>query len=287
MSSTACGFSSDERSPGASPRYAARMTRRMTLALRVFGRSRTNSIAFGLQRLAQSVDHERRQARRRARRSPSDPGRSTQKQTSAWPFISSGTPMAAASSTAGCVNEHRFDLGRADPLAGDLDRVVRAPEDVPEAVLVDRCPVAVHPDVREARPVRLQVALGVVPEAARHADPRRADDQLADLIAHGPALHRRRHQRRCQAEGRRTRGLERRQDVAGDEPAGDLGAARVVDDRQPPAADDVEEPAPRLRDSTARRSSRECAATRGRARERDLRRAASARARASARRRGC
>src|SRR5213078_1802938 len=37
---TAAGFSSDERSPGSLPRYVARITRRMILALRVFGRSR-------------------------------------------------------------------------------------------------------------------------------------------------------------------------------------------------------------------------------------------------------
>ena len=45
--------------------------------------------------------------------------------------------------------------------------------------------------------------------------------------------------------GKRT-GLSGVSTLPHDEPAGDLGAARVVDDRQAAAADDVEEPAPRL-----------------------------------------
>ena len=36
----------------------------------------------------------------------------------------------------------------------------------------------------EARPVGLQVAVGVAPEAARHAGPGVADDQFADRAAH-------------------------------------------------------------------------------------------------------
>ena len=45
----------------------------------------------------------------------------------------------------------RLELGRADPLAGDVERVVGAPVQEPEPVLVDRGPVAVRPDAREAR----------------------------------------------------------------------------------------------------------------------------------------
>ena len=73
-----------------------------------------------------------------------------------------------------------------------------------------------------------------------------AHDQLADLVAHGPALivHDVGGDARRRAGERRR--LERREDVAADQPAGDFGAARVVDDRQPAAADDIEEPAPRL-----------------------------------------
>ncbi len=45
--STAAGFSSEVRSPVGRPRYAARITRRMILALRVLGRSATKSTALG------------------------------------------------------------------------------------------------------------------------------------------------------------------------------------------------------------------------------------------------
>ena len=38
-----------------------------------------------------------------------------------------------------------------------------------------------HPHARDAAPVRLEVALGVAPEAARHAGERLAADELADL----------------------------------------------------------------------------------------------------------
>ena len=54
----------------------------------------------------------------------------------------------------------------------------------PVAVLVDRRPVAVRPDAGEAAPVRLEVALVVAPDAARHPGPGPAADELADLAAH-------------------------------------------------------------------------------------------------------
>jgi len=44
----------------------------------------------------------------------------------------------------------RFDFGRAEALASDLERVVRAAEDVPEAIGIDQCPVTVDPEVRPA-----------------------------------------------------------------------------------------------------------------------------------------
>src|SRR5207245_11784994 len=72
------------------------------------------------------------------------------------------------------------------PLAGDLQGVVRATLDEPEAVLVHVGPVAVDPDVGPARPVRLLVALRILPEALRHPRPWRRDDELADLSAHRP-----------------------------------------------------------------------------------------------------
>ena len=67
----------------------------------------------------------------------------------------------------------RLELGRPDALARDVQRVVGAPVQEPVAVLVDRRPVAVRPDTREAPPVRLEVALRVAPDAARHPRPGR------------------------------------------------------------------------------------------------------------------
>src|SRR5207247_1717735 len=65
-----------------------------------------------------------------------------------------------------------LELGGPDPLAGDVERVVRPAVQEPVAVLVDRRPVAVRPDAREAPPVRLEVALVVAPDAPRHPRPR-------------------------------------------------------------------------------------------------------------------
>src|ERR687887_531890 len=108
------------------------MTRRMILALRVFGRSPTNL---------------------------TDSGRS-------------GLPG------------WRADRALISPRrAGDFDRVVGAALDEPEAVVVDQGPVAVDPDVGPARPVGLKIALAITPEAACHAGPGLANDQLADLAA--------------------------------------------------------------------------------------------------------
>src|SRR3954454_7145321 len=79
------------------------------------------------------------------------------------------------------VDRRRLQLRRPDALAGDVHRVVAAPVQEPVAVLVDGRPVAVHPHVRDARPVRLDELVGVAPEAARHPRERLAADELADL----------------------------------------------------------------------------------------------------------
>ena len=67
--------------------------------------------------------------------------------------------MTAASATASCETRIGFDFRRADALAGDLQGVVAAAEDVPVAVLVALRPVAVDPDVRPARPVGIEISL--------------------------------------------------------------------------------------------------------------------------------
>src|SRR5439155_25671457 len=100
-SSTAPGFSNAEMSPGSLPSQAARMTRRMTFAFLVLGKSRTNLTSRGANDLPKARLTRSFSALRSAS-SGACPGLSTQKQTSDSPLISSGTPTAAASLTAGC-----------------------------------------------------------------------------------------------------------------------------------------------------------------------------------------
>ena len=49
----------------------------------------------------------------------------------------------------GMLDQHRLDLRRPEPLARDLDGVVRASQDVPQTVFIDGRPVAVNPRVGE------------------------------------------------------------------------------------------------------------------------------------------
>src|SRR5262249_29068055 len=141
----------------------------------------------------------------------------------------------------------RLDLRRAEALARHLDRVVRAAQDVPEAVAINRCPVAVDPDPGNAAPVGVLVACGIAPEAARHAGPWLADHQLADLPAHRIALPVHHVLRNARDRTREGTGLDRRDSGTADDAAGNLGPAGVVDDRTFPTADDVEAPMPRRR----------------------------------------
>ena len=78
----------------------------------------------------------------------SAPGFGTQKIHATSPFTSCGTPTAAASATMPDADRRRLELRRADALARDVERVVGAAVQEPVAVLVDRRPVAVRPDVR-------------------------------------------------------------------------------------------------------------------------------------------
>ncbi len=104
-----------------------------------------------------------------------------------------------------------------------------------------------HPHVVKAAPVRLEIALGVTPKPARHAGPRVAEHQLADLTSHRPpvGIHDvRGHPRQRSGERACAQVCDH---VAAQDPAGDLGPARVVDDRDAPATDRPEEPVEGLR----------------------------------------
>src|SRR4029453_8454821 len=128
----------------------------------------------------------------------------------------------------------------------DLERVVGAAGDEPEAVLIYIGPVAVDPDIRPARPVRLEVAVGILPEAGGHARPRLGDDQLAHLAADGTAVvaeHVGGHARRGAVEGAR---LDRGDGKRGDDAARYLRAPGVVDDGHRSAPHVLEDPAIRL-----------------------------------------
>ena len=103
-----------------------------------------------------------------------------------------------------------------------------------------------HPHPRQAAPVRLKVAVAVLPEALGHARPWLPDDQLPHLVAHGSATrvhHVRRHP--GAGAGERAR-RDRDQGRAAQDPAADLGATGVVDDRHARATHLPKEPPPRI-----------------------------------------
>src|SRR5262249_23065788 len=127
-------------------------------------------------------------------------------------------------------DQHGLDLRRADALAGDLERVVGSPVDEPVPVLVDEGPVAMDPYVGPARPVRLDVSIGILPESVRHAGPRPCHDQLAHLTAHRLAVVAEAlggHPWDGTAEGAR---LDRAVGEAREDAARDLRTARVIED---------------------------------------------------------
>src|SRR5690606_34342132 len=73
-------------------------------------------------------------------------------------------------------NGRRFDFGRTDPLAGDLERVIGATANEPGAIFGDLGPVAVDPDTRKPGPVGVQVSVVITPESLGDSNPRLADD---------------------------------------------------------------------------------------------------------------
>ena len=193
------------------------MTRRMTLALRVFGRSRDELDRLRLERLAERVDDAAPRSRCASAVAGVVPGAQHAEADERLALQRVGHADGRGLEHGRVLDEHRLHFGRAEPLAGDLDRVVGAAEDVPEAVVVDRRPVAVHPHAGEARPVGLaRSARGsrqkprVMPihGARTTSSPTWLRTGLPCVVHHvgGDAGRR-------TGEGRR---LERRQHVAGD-----------------------------------------------------------------------
>ena len=143
-------------------------------------------------------------------------------------------------------DERRLELGRADPLAGDVERVVRATMQKPLAVLLVRRPVAMRPDAVVAIPVRLEVAIGCIPQATRHARPGAADHELADRIDERVALgveHIDVHARDWAAQ---RAGSHRQRHIAAENDRADFCAAGNIDDRDAAVAHDTEQPRVRL-----------------------------------------
>ena len=104
-----------------------------------------------------------------------------------------------------------------------------------------------HPNVRKARPIGVDITLPIFPEAARHSDPRLADHQLANLAAHRFSIFI--DNVRCHSRewpGKRAR-FHRCEHVAHENAARNLRAAGIIYDRQLSAPDILEQPHPRLR----------------------------------------
>ena len=141
----------------------------------------------------------------------------------------------------------RLDLRRSDPLPGHLERIVGAPLDVPEPVFIYAGPIAVHPDVGKALPVRGQILVWIAPKPSRHPGPRPADDELADGPAQGTPRCIRHVRRNPRDRARECRWLERRPGRAAEDAAGALGAAGVIDERRALFTHHVEIPPPRFR----------------------------------------
>ncbi len=142
----------------------------------------------------------------------------------------------------GVADRRRLELRRPDPLARDVERVVGAAVQVPVAVGVDGCPVAVRPHVRKPAPVGVEVALVVAPDPAGHPGPGPPADELADLAADGAAF--RVEDVHVHPEGGEAErhGLDGLGHAGGEEAGSDLRPARDVDDRRPAPADLLVQP---------------------------------------------
>ena len=198
--SSACGFSARDMSPGSSPTATARTARRRILAERVFGNAGDEHHARRLEGAAQLT---RDQLAQLLGRPVARPVGDHAEAPDRLALRLVGHAHDRRLHHRRVRHEHRLDLRRAESLAGHVDRVVGAAQQVPVAVVVDQRPVAVAPHVRVHRPVRLHVALGVAPDAARHPRPRPLADQLAHLAPHRVPVAGR--TRRCPCRARRRR----------------------------------------------------------------------------------
>ena len=139
-------------------------------------------------------------------------------------------------------------FGGADAMAGDVEHVVNTAHDPEVAVFVLPAAVPGEVAVLDLTPVDFLVALGVTPDAAQHARPGLAQDQLAAGVARdrfAPVIHHFRHH--TKKRQRRRAGLGRhgaRQ--RGDEDAARFGLPPGVHNGAALAADEFLVPHPRF-----------------------------------------
>ena len=190
------------RDPPPAPRTAPLDAR--SLRCRVFGRAGTNRTRSGPEcftevspdcsrHLAGQCLGGRLCARRRAHRRSKRPR----------PSQECGTPTAAASSTASCPTA--ADSSSAGPMRLPAMFIVSSERpcrnQYPSSSTEAQSPW--HPDPRQPSPVRVEVALGIAPEAARHPGEGLAAHELPDLATDRAALgvdHVHRHPQRGPAE---------------------------------------------------------------------------------------
>ena len=119
------------------PVATARMARRRTLALRVFGSASVKRTADGSERRAQLLGDARRAARRATRRRRRRPAAATTNTHNDSPFTVVGHADRGRFQHRGMADDHRLDLGRPEALARDLDGVVGAAVQEPLPVGAD------------------------------------------------------------------------------------------------------------------------------------------------------
>ena len=244
ISSSASGFSSEERSPGSVPRARARTARLTIFALRVFGSADTKRIRSGRKAFPSAAETAAPTSR-----ASSSPALQAGLRHAEDPRDLALDVVRHADRRRLCdprvAERGRLELGGADPLARDVERVVGAPVEVPVAVIVDRRPVAVRPDAGEPPPVRVEVPLRI-PQMPR-VIPGHGRRQTSSPTSPRTGFPVRSEHVHVQAERRKADRalLDRLGHDHREEAGADLGPAAQVDDRDAPAAHLLGEPAVR------------------------------------------
>ena len=246
IASSVAGSSRPDRSPGASPVHDGADRAAQHLRAAGLGQRGREPHLRRAERRAEARRPRTSRARRGARRRRRRRARAPRTPRAPRPSPSSGTPTAAASTHRRVRDDDGLDLGRPEPLARELDRVVGAAVQEPLAVGGDRSrsrrattrPASATSTCRgsaagRANNPRVMPGHGFVhtssPTAPRTGWPASSNTSTAMPSAGPPSEH-----------------GDIGSTTCGDEEArAHLGAARDVDHRAPAAADPFEVPAPR------------------------------------------